>query len=145
MDLERMEALTAPCGLDCFNCTVLFESNITDEIKMGVSSKVGIQPDQVSCRGCRIQDGCKLHKGCETLDCVKEKGIGFCHECGSFPCEKLQPASQGADAFPHNFKLYNLCRIKAVGLPRWAEKESAAIRARYFKGKFIPGTGPVLG
>ena len=40
-------------------------------------------------------------------------------------------------------KLFNLCRIKAVGLSQWAAKEAQLIRQRYFSGKFIPGSGPV--
>ncbi len=40
-------------------------------------------------------------------------------------------------------KLFNLCRIKAVGLDEWA-KEAPGIRKRYFTGKFIIGLGPVV-
>jgi hypothetical protein len=40
-------------------------------------------------------------------------------------------------------KLYNLLRIKAVGLEEWA-KEAPDIRKRYYKGKFVIGLGPVL-
>lgn len=46
--------------------------------------------------------------------------------------------------FPHNFKVFNLCRIKAVGVEQWADEEAKLIRQRYFSGKFIPGKGPVL-
>jgi hypothetical protein len=143
MKAEQIEQVVAPCGLDCFNCGV-FESNVTEEIRQGVAAKFGIAPERVSCRGCRIEDGCKLHDGCSTLDCIKAKGVAYCHECDGFPCEKLQPASQGADTFPHNFKLYNLCRINAVGVTQWAQEEAAGIRERYFNGRFIPGRGPVL-
>jgi hypothetical protein len=34
--------------------------------------------------------------------------------------------------------------MKAVGVDKWAEEESILIRQRYFLGKFIPGTGPIL-
>jgi len=55
----------------------------------------------------------------------------------------LAPAREGAETYPHNFKLFNLYRMKVVGVERWAETESQEIRQRYFKGKFIPGVGPV--
>ncbi len=143
MDAQNFETTTSPCGLDCFNCEV-FESNITHEVKTDLSTRLGIDIDQVSCRGCRVEDGCRLHGSCSTLDCIKEKGFTYCYECDLFPCEKLQPSSQMAERFPHNMKVYNLCRIKSVGLPEWAQNEAGLIRKRYFKGKFILGTGPVL-
>jgi len=38
-------------------------------------------------------------------------------------------------------KVYNLCRIKNVGLEWWIEEEAGAIRKRYFTGKFVVGKG----
>jgi hypothetical protein len=34
--------------------------------------------------------------------------------------------------------------MKAVGVEKWAEEEAKLIRQRYFLGKFIPGSGPML-
>jgi ADP-ribose pyrophosphatase YjhB (NUDIX family) len=42
----------------------------------------------------------------------------------------------------HTYKLFLLCRIRLVGIEAWAEYEEAAIRERYFKGKFVVGEGP---
>jgi hypothetical protein len=39
-------------------------------------------------------------------------------------------------------KMYNLCRIKKVGLDPWIE-EAGEIRKKYFKGKFVVGKGQV--
>jgi RNA polymerase sigma-70 factor (ECF subfamily) len=36
------------------------------------------------------------------------------------------------------------CRMKAVGVEKWAEDEAILIRRRYYLGKFIPGIGPIL-
>jgi hypothetical protein len=46
-----------------------------------------------------------------------------------------------AEMYPHNMKLYNLCRIKKIGLERWIEEEAGEIRSKYFTGKFIVGKG----
>jgi len=54
----------------------------------------------------------------------------------------LSPSAKGA-SFPYNMKVYNLCRMKLNGIGVWIE-ESAAIRKRYFDGKFVVGQGPVL-
>jgi len=135
--------LTSPCGLDCFNCPI-HEENITDQIRNHLADQLGVEPDIIDCKGCREQPGCSIpHEDCATLKCVQQKSLDFCHECGEFPCALLQPCADGAERFPHNFKLYNLCRINKVGLHVWAKDEAAEIRRRYFTGKFIIGRGPV--
>ncbi len=143
MDSMTTRNLTSPCGLDCFNCEV-HENNVTDEMRKMLSAKFGLPPEEVQCKGCREQKGARLvFPLCETYKCATDKGIEFCHECDDFPCQKLQPASDGANGYPHNMKLYNLCRMNAVGLDEWA-KEASGIRKRYFTGKFVFGKGPVV-
>jgi hypothetical protein len=67
--------------------------------------------------------------------------VAFCSECNEFPCVLLAPIADQAARFPHNMKLYNLCRIKKVGLERWIEEEAEQIRKKYFTGKFVVGKG----
>jgi hypothetical protein len=134
MNALNTRKLTAPCGLDCFNCELYFD-NVTDMMRKVVSAKFNVTAEEAECRGCREQKGKKLGLPvCETYKCANERGAVFCHECDEFPCQKLQPAKDGADRFPHNMKLYNLCRMKAVGLEEWA-KEASDIRKRYYFGK----------
>jgi len=146
---EKMNAITkrrlsAPCGLDCFNCEI-YEENITGEMKEQFALKIRKDPEEVPCKGCRLENGCKhLGKPCETLKCIEDKELEFCFQCETFPCVKLQPAKDGSDRFPHNYKLFNLCRMKTVGVEKWAEEEAKLIRQRYFLGTFIPGSGPIL-
>ena len=117
----------------------------SEEMKQQFALKIQKDPEDVACRGCRLQNGCRhFSQPCETLKCVEEKELEFCFECKEFPCVKLQPAKEGADRYPHNFKLFNLCRMKAVGVDKWAEEEAKLIRQRYYLGKFIPGSGPIL-
>ena len=143
MDIKDIKQLTAPCGMDCFNCPV-YEKNITLETKKRMSQRLGIGENEISCHGCRNQNGYKnLVKECRVLNCVKDMKVEFCSECLKFPCDAYNPCSDRAEIFPHNFKLYNLCRIKLIGIENW-EKESMEIRNKYFSGKLIPGAGPVL-
>jgi len=135
--------LTAPCGLDCFNCEI-YEGNAAPEMLHALAAQLGRTPEEVACKGCRQQNGCSVHPECATLKCVRSKNVDFCYQCGDFPCEKLTPSAQGAERYPHNYKLYNLCRIQKSGLTNWAENEATDIRRRYFKGQFIVGLGPVL-
>jgi len=141
MDKKR---LTAPCGLACFLCSV-YEEIITDEEKKQVSEFLKIPPEETPCKGCRDEKGnCKFGKDhqCPTWDCVQEKGVTYCFECQEFPCEKLRPTKMGAD-YPHNIKMYNLCRMKLIGVDKWIE-EAAEIRKLYYEGTFQVGKGPML-
>ena len=136
--------LTAPCGLDCFNCD-FFKGNISAETIEKISQLRRMKKKDVPCSGCRDEMGCKYQGGtCETLTCVMTRKLSFCFECKDFPCMKLMPAADGANKFPHNFKLFNLSRMKRIGLKRWAVEESKEIRERYFEGEFVVGQGPVI-
>lgn len=144
----NLKELTAPCGLACFTCAI-YKENITSETAGQVGPRLGMKPEDVSCDGCRSESGCSVSgalagdAGCPTKNCVATKGLHNCSECGEFPCENLMPGADGADTFPHNTKLYNLSRIKSVGLQAWAQ-EAGEIQQRYFKGKFAYGQGPVI-
>lgn len=132
--------LTSPCGIDCFNCEI-FEKNVTPELQNRLGSIFGKKPEEITCRGCRVSGCLFIPYPCPTKVCVESKGVDFCCDCDEFPCDKLHPCADRADALPHNLKLFNLCRIKAVGLENWA-KETKAIRRKYFKGKMMIGKGP---
>lgn len=140
--MTNKKELTAPCGLDCFNCE-LYEDNLTDKLAGLIHNKLGVPEDEIACQGCRKQDGAHYHlpkDGCATLDCVKSKGVSLCSDCSEFPCALLAPTADGASRYPHNMKVYNLCRIKKVGLDQWID-EAGRIRKNYFTGKFVVGKG----
>jgi len=140
--VENKNELTAPCGLDCFNCEIQ-EENLSDEFAQLIHKKTGVPKDQISCKGCRHQDGNHFHlpsDGCATLNCTKAKGVDLCCNCGDFPCALLAPIADGAAKYPHNLKIFNLCRIKKVGLGDWID-EAGDIRKKYFKGQFVVGKG----
>ncbi len=140
--MKDKKALTAPCGLACFLCD-FYEDNLTDEVAELTHLKFGVPKKEIPCKGCRGQDGKHFHlpHGCATLDCVKAKGVTLCCECNDFPCAFLAPTADKAAHLPHNTKLYNLCRIKKMGLERWIEEEAGQIREKYFTGKFVMGRG----
>jgi hypothetical protein len=136
--------LTSPCGLDCFNCPI-YKDNITEALRSDLVVRTGLKAEEVPCKGCVEQKGnCPGCSNCETYNCVMEKKLRFCYECDDFPCSKLQPAVDGANFFPHNMKVYNLCRMKAIGVEKWVEEEATEIRKRYYQGKFRVGSGPQL-
>lgn len=140
--MKDKKALTAPCGIDCFNCEI-HQKNLSKEVAEVLHTKYGWPKEEIACKGCRQQDGKHVHipQGCATLDCVKSKGVQFCSDCGEFPCSLLAPMADMAAIRPHNIKLYNLCRIKKIGLERWIDEEAGQIRKKYFTGKFSVGKG----
>ena len=117
---------------------------MTGDFAEMIHEKLGIPKEEIPCKGCRQQDGKHYHlppEGCATLDCVKAKGVELCCDCDDFPCAFLAPTAEGAGRYPHNMKVYNLCRIKNIGLERWIEEEAGEIRKKYFTGKFVVGKG----
>jgi hypothetical protein len=92
------KALTAPCGLDCFNCEI-YESNLTDDLAELIHTKLGVPREDIPCSGCLQQDGKHYHlpsEGCATLDCAKAKGVRLCCDCG-----KVSPQHEGLQPVPH--------------------------------------------
>ena len=141
--MKEKKALTAPCGLDCFNCEI-HEYNLTEEFAEMIHKNMGIPKDKIICKGCHQQDGKHFQfspEGCATLNCAKIKDVELCCDCNDFPCALLAPTADQADRYPHNMKLYNLCRIKKIGLERWIKEEAWQIRKKYLTCKFVVGKG----
>lgn len=145
MDVKE---LTAPCGLACWACAY-YKDNITDELAQQTAQAIGMSVGEIACGGCRSERGCSWENpltganGCKTKKCVAEKGLHNCSECTDYPCEYLMPVVDGAERAPHNTKMYNLSRIRLIGLDAWAE-EAVLIQQKYFKGKFSYGQAPIL-
>ncbi|UCC78273.1 MAG: DUF3795 domain-containing protein [Candidatus Zixiibacteriota bacterium] len=141
--MNNKRDLTAPCGLGCFVCDI-YEENLTEQMAEFIHQKMGVPKEEISCKGCRQQDGKHFHLspgGCATLNCAREKGVEFCCDCTDFPCSLLAPLADGAERYPHNIKLFNLCRIKKVGIDRWIEEEAGDVLKKYFTNKFVVGRG----
>ncbi len=140
---EKMDykKLTAPCGRDCFNC-FFFLASQNEEYKINLARKMNLPVEKIVCKGCReIEGKCQVLKNygfsgnCKIYACVKEKGVEFCSDCSDFPCDLLHPLAHGADKFPHNLKVYNLCMIKKMGLEEWAKNKSKISWDRYYEDK----------
>jgi hypothetical protein len=136
MDYEKM---TAPCGLDCFNCP-MYLANTNEKLRNVVAKNLGLSPEEAVCGGCREENGTiaflKMTEPCNVYKCIQSKGMEFCHTCMDFPCDHLHPYADGATEVPHNTKVFNLCLIKKMGLEAWAKEKSKSVKDTYFKGKF---------
>lgn len=133
--------LTAPCGRDCFNCPFYLASQ-SEKYREALAAKMNLDPEKVICKGCRNNGGdCQVLKNygftgtCKIYECVSSKKVEFCSDCTDFPCDLLHPLAHGADKFPHNLKVYNLCMIKKMGLENWAKTKSKQSFERYYNDK----------
>lgn len=133
MDYRKM---TAPCGLDCFNCP-MYLANENDDLRKAISEKKNIPYEKASCNGCRNQGGVIHFLGktepCNVYKCVEGRGVNFCSECEDFPCDHLHPYADKASQVPHNTKVFNLCLIKKMGLESWAENKAKDVKNTYFQ------------
>lgn len=135
--------MTAPCGLDCFNCHFYLapkKDRAALETVANLSEQFGIPKEVMHCKGCRSHDGrIPLQKHvfgathrCASYECIKEKGLDFCGDCEDFPCDYLHPYADKAADLPHNTKVFNLCLINKLGLEKWAQSKAAEVRKVYF-------------
>ena len=135
--------MTAPCGLDCFNCE-RYLANDDESVRKQLESTLklrGLPTDNITCKGCRNQKGACFGFGpvrvpCKAYKCVTAKGLYSCADCEDFPCDNLKPFAEHAQVLPHNMKVYNLGLIRKMGVEKWAEEKSGQVRDAYFKGRF---------
>ena len=139
MDFYQM---TAPCGLDCFNCH-FYLAHENEEARAAVekmSEEYNVPVEIMLCQGCRDHDGkIPLQKHlfgdshrCAAYECSQTKGLGFCGDCDEFPCDNLHPYADRSTELPHNMKVFNLCLIKKMGLENWAASKAFEVRETYF-------------
>ena len=123
MDKDTAKKLTSPCGLPCFHCPA-YLATTNPEIRKKTSEALGIPEEKATCEGCRSQEGriklLKPDEQCKIYACVADKKIEFCNECDDFPCGRFQPYDDKAH-FPHNTKMYQLCKMKKIGFEKWEE------------------------
>ena len=137
MDYERM---TAPCGLDCFNCIGHLANDNPEMLEvLAKALEVSMeQAEKMVCKGCRDLEGKIpfIPMPCRVYPCVESKGVAFCSDCEDFPCDYLHPYADWASKAPHNTKVFNLCLIKKMGLENWAKQKAKAVKETYFNEKW---------
>ena len=101
-NLEPKNELIACCGLDCETCDA--------RIATTKLNAVAITPDMIHCSGCRAE-GAKTpfcDKLCPVHNCVREKGLDTCADCGQMDgCQTL-----GRIAANSPFVLENLRKLR---------------------------------
>lgn len=131
--------MTAPCGLDCFNCP-LYLANENKELRSAISERLNVPSEEAVCRGCRNENGIirvlNMTEPCNVYKCIQQKDTDFCFVCPDFPCDHLHPYADRASEVPHNIKVFNLCLIKKMGLEVWAQDKAKSVQDTYFRGNW---------
>jgi hypothetical protein len=136
---EEQRALIAPCGLYCGGCPMYLAAE-DESLRRQIASMWGLPPDKLMpCAGCRPLKGVIKPIGetavCDTYACATgEKKVEFCYQCDDFPCLKLAPCVNRSQELPHNTKVYNLLRLKKLGVKDWLEKYGSLMK-HYWQGK----------
>ena len=133
------QQMTAPCGLDCFNCP-MYLAGENKELRTKISENMGVPFERAICLGCRNEKGTiaflNMTEPCNVYKCIEKKGISFCCDCSDFPCDHLHPYADMASQLPHNTKVFNLCLIKRMGLESWAETKAKSVKDTYYNEKW---------
>ncbi len=105
------QELVSPCGLYCGVCGIYYASANNDEqLKEKLARAYGETPDKIKCGGCRSDSVYWYCAVCAIKSCAMEKGYTGCHQCDSFPCDKI-------DNFPIPEAKKNILRA----IPIWRE------------------------
>lgn len=106
----------APCGLYCGACgTILADKAGSVDI---LAKEWGMQPGQLVCHGCKTG----TTGDCTFRDCVASKGIEYCFQCDTFPCDELV-RFRNDRASHHSVVLRNLRRMREIGVEQWLEEQ----------------------
>lgn len=116
-NLEPKNELIACCGLDCEKCdariATITNNDALREKTAALWTKLNaaaITPDMIRCTGCRAE-GAKTpfcDKLCPVHNCVREKGLDTCADCGQMDgCRTL-----GRIAANSPFVLENLRKLR---------------------------------
>jgi hypothetical protein len=87
--------LMAPCGLYCGACGVYIATRDDNaKFREVMGNLYGTKPEETACLGCMQSDPPKKMYGycasCAIRDCVKSRGLYSCHQCGDWPCNRIE-------------------------------------------------------
>jgi hypothetical protein len=105
------QELVSPCGLYCGVCGIYCATVIDDKhLKEKLALAYGDTPDKINCGGCRSASVYWYCAVCAIKSCATEKAYLGCHQCESFPCDKIEnfPVPEGKK---------NILRA----IPKWKE------------------------
>jgi hypothetical protein len=93
--VNRQNRLIGACGLDCEECEIRLASD-HPELARRIADWLcqhgypRVRSENVHCSGCKGDRAKHWSADCWILlCCVDKKGLEFCYECQTFPCDRL--------------------------------------------------------
>jgi len=119
--IRAEKRLAAACGLFCPACT-LFIGTAEDPARLAkLAARRNMPVENLQCEGCRAERRGFYCRQCKMIACTTEKGLDFCYECESYPCEELKEFQA---QMPHRIELWDsLARIQEKGFEVWFEEK----------------------
>jgi len=105
--MKKSSQLMGACGLDCQPCDIrqaTSDSGVARSISDWFKKQRGeeVKPEDIHCAGCKGDRAKHWSADCWILECcVDKKGLGFCYECQTFPCDKLNEWSRKDERYGH--------------------------------------------
>ncbi|MBN1375318.1 MAG: DUF3795 domain-containing protein [Dehalococcoidia bacterium] len=116
-DSKYNKKLVAVCGLFCKACSIYIGSTEEPQRLKAIAEQFGKEPEEVRCEGCRSDVRFTYCQTCKMYKCAAAKGIDFCGECESYPCEDLREFQK---AMPHRIDLWKSQEsIREAGPQQW--------------------------
>ena len=119
--------LIGKCGIYCGACYVYRAFKDGGKMLDATAQKLGIPREEIKCNGCSgpAEDLWRNCRKCQITACLKEKNLGFCHECPSFElssCIKYEGLRESCSRRGENTR-EALLRIKAGDADGWLEEQ----------------------
>ena len=115
------KALQGRCGLFCGGCEI-YIAYATDNkecrrqiaLDCGQARGKAMLPEQVKCLGCKAPDASYWKTKCKIRICAEDRGVEFCYQCRSYPCDNLQEFHENRPEARENLRL-----ISKIGPEAW--------------------------
>jgi hypothetical protein len=81
------ETHLAYCGFNCAECPIYqATASNNDTLRRQVAERYNLEPEKMTCSGCRAERGNKFLEGCSMRCCAEKKGLAICASCNGYPC-----------------------------------------------------------
>ena len=119
--------LISKCGIYCGACYVYRAFKDQGKMLDETAQRLKVPKEEIKCNGCLgpAEDLWRNCRRCQITACLREKNLGFCHECPSFEnhsCPKYEGLSEFCLRRGENAR-EALMRIKAGDADGWLEEQ----------------------
>ena len=123
--------LVGRCGLYCGACSIYRAQRDNGEYLKRVAASFKCPPEKVKCEGCMVLADDSWGHDCEIVQCLRQKGLDFCHQCPEYmhrSCARFEELAKGYLTDDKVDIRANLERIKRGEMEKWLHECEAKYR-----------------